>query len=79
MSNVQKSYHKLGKSDSKCLLLLNNCRTHPHETKLASSCKNVSCVLFTTERDIFHTAYEQSDYLELKMFLQKGFHDGYDK
>lgn len=38
----QKCSHKLGKSDSKCLLLLDNFRVHPHETKLVSLCGNVS-------------------------------------
>lgn len=43
---ARENMQKLAKSDSKCLLLLDNCSAHPDETELVSDCGNIfACYL----------------------------------
>uniref|UniRef100_UPI00398EFE75 jerky protein homolog n=1 Tax=Pristiophorus japonicus TaxID=55135 RepID=UPI00398EFE75 len=43
---VRENMKTIGKPNGKCVLLLDNCRAHPHESKLVSSCGNIfACYL----------------------------------
>uniref|UniRef100_UPI00398F5C4A jerky protein homolog n=1 Tax=Pristiophorus japonicus TaxID=55135 RepID=UPI00398F5C4A len=43
---VRENMKKIGKPNRKCVLLLDNCRAHPHVSKLVSSCGNIyACYL----------------------------------
>uniref|UniRef100_UPI00398F1AAA jerky protein homolog n=1 Tax=Pristiophorus japonicus TaxID=55135 RepID=UPI00398F1AAA len=43
---TRENMKKIGKPNGKCVLLLDNCRAHPHESKLVSSCGNIfACYL----------------------------------
>ena len=70
--SVQENFRRLGKPQTtKCILLLDNCNAHPHESELISECGNIYTCCFPPNVTSLIQPMDQGVMMNLKCNYKK--------